>query len=205
MPFPSRMSDGEHQVLALRPHWLGVVTPLVITVLLLVGLAAALLSIPESWPSWVRWIAVGVFALILVAWPLRRVSSWVTSEYVITNERVMHRQGWLTQRSVEIPILGVADVVFSQTVLQRLVAVGDVMIESAGGLGFTRLAFIPRADDVHRTLYDLIDDARVITSNHSNGPPTPLDQIERLARLRERGLLTTQEFETHKQRLLKQL
>lgn len=199
------MSEGEHQVLALRPHWLGVVTPLVITVLVLVALAAALLSIPESWPSWVRWLVVAVFVLILVVWPLRRIASWVTSEYVITNERVMHRQGWLTQRSVEIPIMGVADVVFSQTILQRLVRVGDVVIESAGGLGFTRLAFIPRADDVHRTVYDLIEDARVVSSNHSNGPPGPLDQIERLARLRERGLLTSQEFEVHKQRLLKQL
>lgn len=199
------MSEGEHQVLALRPHWLGVVTPLVITVLVLVALAAALLSIPESWPSWVRWLVVAVFVLILVVWPLRRIASWVTSEYVITNERVMHRQGWLTQRSVEIPIMGVADVVFSQTILQRLVRVGDVVIESAGGLGFTRLAFIPRADDVHRTVYDLIEDARVVSSNHSNGPPGPLDQIERLARLRERGLLTSQEFEVHKQRLLQQL
>lgn len=199
------MSEAEHQVLALRPHWLGVVTPLVITVLVLIALAAALLSIPESWPSWVRWLVVAVFVVILLVWPLRRIASWVTSEYVITNERVMHRQGWLTQRSVEIPIMGVADVVFSQTILQRLVRVGDVVIESAGGLGFTRLAFIPRADDVHRTVYDLIEDARVVSSNHSNGPPGPLDQIERLARLRERGLLTSQEFEVHKQRLLKQL
>ncbi|HEX6207046.1 MAG TPA: PH domain-containing protein [Actinomycetota bacterium] len=204
MAFPSRMSEGEHQVLALRPHWLGVVAPLVITVLVLVGMAAALLSIPESWPSWVRWIVVGAFSLILLLWPLRRIGAWVTSEYVITNERVVHRQGWLTKRSVEIPIMGVADVVFSQSVLQRLVRVGDVVIESAGGLGFTRLASIPRADDVHRTLYDLIEDARVVTSNN-HGPPGPLDQIERLARLRERGLLTPQEFEIHKQRLLKQL
>lgn len=198
------MSDGEHQVLALRPHWLGVVSPLVITVLVLIGMAAALLSIPEAWPSWVRWIVVGAFVLILLAWPLRRIVGWVTSEYIITNERVMHREGWLTRRSVEIPILGVADVVFSQNVLQRLASVGDVVIESAGGLGFTRLASIQRADDVHRTLYDLMDDARIVTSN-SNGPPGPIDQIERLARLRERGLLTPQEFEIHKQRLLKQL
>lgn len=198
------MSEGEHQVLALRPHWLGVVTPLVITVLLLIGLAAALLSVPASWPSWVRWAVLGVFALIVVLWPLRRVAAWVTSEYVVTNERVMHRQGWLTKRSVEIPIFGVADVVFSQGILQRLVRVGDVVIESAGGLGFMRLAFIPRAHDVHRTLYDLIEDARAVSSNN-HGPPGPLDQIERLARLRERGLLTPQEFEVHKQRLLKQL
>jgi len=198
------MSDGEHQVLALRPHWLGVVSPLVITVLVLVGMAAALLSIPEAWPSWVRWIVLGVFGLILLLWPLRRIAAWVTSEYVITNERVMHRQGWLTKRSIEIPIFGVADVVFSQNVIQRLASVGDVVIESAGGLGFTRLAYIPRADDVHRTLYDLIDDARIVTSNN-HGPPGPIDQIERLARLRERGLLTPDEFETHKQRLLKQL
>ena len=192
-------------MLSLRPHWLGVVYPLGVTVALLVGMAAALLAVPASWPAFVRWAVFGVFMLIILLWPVRRVAAWVTSEYLITNERVIHRSGWLTQRSVEIPILGIADVIFSQNLLQRLGRVGDVVIESAGGLGFTRLSYIERADDVHRTIYDLLEDSRAATSTNNSHPRGPLDQVEQLARMRERGLVSQEEFETLKKRLLKQI
>lgn len=205
LAFPSRMSGQEEQVLSLRPHWLGVVYPLTVTVALLVGMAAALLTIPASWPAAVRWAVFGIFLLIILLWPLRRVAAWVTSEYIITNERVIHRSGWLTQRSIEIPVMGVADVIFSQNLLQRLGRVGDVVIESAGGLGFTRLAHIERADDVHRTIYDLLEETRAASNSHNSHPPGPLDQVEQLARMRERGLVSPEEFDTLKKRLLKQI
>lgn len=205
LAFPSRMSGQEEQVLSLRPHWLGVVYPLMITVALLVGMAAALLTVPASWPAAIRWTVFGLFLLIIMAWPVRRIAAWVTSEYIITNERVIHRSGWLTQRSVEIPVLGIADVIFSQNLLQRLGRVGDVVIESAGGLGFTRLSHIERADDVHRTIYDLLEDTRVSSNSNNSHPPGPLDQVEQLARMRERGLITAEEFDTVKKRLLKQI
>ncbi len=51
----------------------------------------------------------------------------------------------------------------------------------------------------------------VPTDPHPQDAPTdpvggsPLDEIERLAELKERGVITDQEFETHKRRLLGRL
>jgi uncharacterized membrane protein YdbT with pleckstrin-like domain len=182
------------------------VFPLCVTVVLLVGMAMALVAIPEAWPAAARWAVFGVFVLLLVLWPFRRLVTWVTSEYLVTTERVIHRAGWLTRRQIEIPIRGIADVIFSQNLLQRLGGIGDVVIESAGGSGYTRLESIENADDVHRVVYELLDRAQGhAASNVSNGPPGPLEKLERLAELRDRGLLGPDEFEVHKHRLLKQL
>ncbi len=97
--------------------------------------------------------------------------------------------------------------IFSQNLLQRIGGMGDVVIESTGGSGFTRLDSIEQADEIHRTLYELLEESRRRGNSQGSrsGPEAPLDQIERLARLKERGLLTEEEFETHKHRLLKQL
>lgn len=196
----------ERRVLSLRSHWLGVAPPLVVTVALLVALAVALSFVPASWPSFVRPAIVGIFGLILAWWPFRRILAWATSEYVITNERVIHRGGLLTKRSMEIPIMGVADVLFSQNLLQRIGGTGDVSIESAGGLGYLRLSYIQRANEVHRIVYDLIERAREATGGSNNShPKDAIDQIEQLARLLERGLISREEFDITKKRLLKQL
>lgn len=194
-------------MLALRPHWLGAVFPLLVTVGLLVAMGVALVSIPENWPAVIRWAVFAVFGLIMVLWPFRRLVSWVTSEYLITTERVIHRMGWLTRRQVEIPIGGIADVIFSQTLVQRLGGIGDVVMESAGGSGFTRLDSIANADDVHRVVYDLLEETRLRAAGNAatDGHASPLEKIERLAELMERGLLSREEFQVQKHRLLKQL
>jgi uncharacterized membrane protein YdbT with pleckstrin-like domain len=205
LAFPKRLSNGEKQVLALRPHWLGVVFPLLVTVGLLIAMGVAMVSIPEDWPAVIRWAVFAVFGLIMVLWPFRRLVAWVTSEYLITTERVIHRMGWFTRRQVEIPIGGIADVIFSQTLIQRLAGIGDVVIESAGGSGFTRLDSIAHADDVHRVVCAHQERARA--AGHSPTPRAvgPLEKIERLAQLMERGLLSREEFQVQKHRLLKQL
>lgn len=208
LAYPRRMSDGEQQILGLRPHWVGALYPIVLTVLLLIGLGVALVSIPADWPSGVRWgiFLFGVF--LLVVWPLRRLVGWVTSEYLITTERVIHRMGWLTRRQVEIPVMGVADVIYSQTLPQRLAGVGDVVIESAGGLGYTRLSHIENADDVHRVIYELLESSRrrgLPADGERAAPVSALDQLERLAALRERGVLSDPEFDEHKRKLLERL
>lgn len=207
LAYPKRLSNGEKQVLALRPHWLGAAFPLLVTGGLLVGMGAALVNIPEAWPAAIRWAVFGAFGLLLVLWPFRRLVTWVTSQYLITTERVIHRLGWLTRRQVEIPIGGIVDVIFSQTLLQRLGGIGDVVIESAGGSGFTRLESIENADDVHRLIYELLEESRgrVVGNPSVDGNGGPIEKIERLAELLERGLLSQEEFQAHKHRLLKQL
>lgn len=204
-PILTELTEGERRILTLRPHWIGVIWPILTTVVVIVGLGAGLVNIPEDWPWFIPWIAFALGTLILIRWPLRRVVSWVSSEYVLTSERLIHRYGWLTRRSVEIPLIQIADVLFSQHLLQRLVKVGDVIVESTGGTSFARLASIERPQEVHRAIYDLLEKARAQTNGSSAPGADPIAQIERLAALRERGIITDDDFESARHRLLKKL
>ena len=204
-PVLTELSEGERRILTLRPHWIGVIWPILATLVVIVGLGTALINIPQSWPRYIPWIVFGVGVLILLWYPLRRVVAWVSSEYVLTSERLIHRYGWLTRRSVEIPLIQIADVLFSQKLHQRLVRVGDVIVESVGGTAFARLASIERPQEVHRAIYDLLEKARVSTNGSSSTLTDPIAQIERLAGLRERGIISDEDFESARHRLLKKL
>ena len=199
------LSEGERRILTLRPHWIGVIWPILATVIVIVGLGAGLVNIPESWPWYVPWIAFAVGVLVLIRYPLRRVVTWVSSEYVLTSERLIHRSGWLTRRSIEIPLVQIADVLFSQHLVQRLAKVGDVIVESTGGTSFARLASIERPQEVHRAIYEVLEKARSQTNGSSAAGADPIAQIERLAALRDRGIITEDDFESARHRLLKKL
>jgi hypothetical protein len=93
-------------------------------------------------------------------------------------------------------------VLFSQRVLERLLGYGDVLIESAGSMGQSRLENIPDPEAFQSEIYR----AREVRSLHLKGDRgrsrDVVAQLEALADLRERGHLTDAEFETKKRRLL---
>lgn len=212
------LGDAERVILDLRPHWVGLVWPTVAALVVVVVMGVLLARIPEEWPTWVRWITFGLGILILAAYPLRLVAAWVTAEFLVTSERVIHRSGWLTLRSIEIPVDRIADVAYSQSFVQRMVGTGDVVVESSGASGFARMSDIEDADDVQRTIYRLSDVrspsgnsqepalAPVKSPDPEPSPePSPIDQIERLGLLKEKGLLSNEEFEVVKRKLLRRL
>lgn len=204
---PDRLRERESRVFSLRPHWLGVIWPIVTTILVIILMGVAISMVPDDLPGqvFIRWALFVIGVMVLVGYSLRRVVLWVTSEFVLTSERLIHRFGWLTRRSVEIPLDQIADVVWSQHLLQRLAGVGDVVVESTGATGFAQLASIERPMHVHRAIYELLERHRAATNGQVPGRGDPIDQIERLAALRERGLISEEDYESAAHRLLKKL
>ena len=54
---------------------------------------------------------------------------------MITTDRLIYRHGVLSKHGIEIPLERVNTVFFSQSILERMVGSGDLVIESAGELG----------------------------------------------------------------------
>lgn len=217
MGFPRRLlADHEDLILDLRPHWIALVGPAFVLVLLVV--AAAVLFSNFDPPAAVTWIAVLVGAGILVVYPVRAFLTWVTSHFVVTTDRVIHRSGWLAKRSMEMPLERINDITFTQTVLERMVGAGSLRIQSGSEYGQNHFRDIRNPEDVQKLIYETSEanearmrggdppqpgQARTETIATEEG--SPLDEIERLATLKERGLLTEEEFETQKRRLLGRL
>ena len=211
MGFPRRLlADHEEMVLDLRPHWIALVGPTLVLVLVIV--AEILLFANFEPPEVVTWLAVLAGAVILIAFPVRAFMTWATSHFVLTSDRVIHRSGWLAKRSMEMPLERINDVTFTQSVFERLVGAGSLRIQSASEYGQNHFRDIRRPEDVQKLIYEMAEanEARMrgggtMTETIETQSGSPLAEIERLGRLKERGLLSEEEFETQKRRLLGRL
>ncbi len=203
MRYPTRLlTEGEEIVDEFRPHW-KVLLPAIGWAMLLAALAGvAFAALDQPW----GWVALGVGALIWLTLSLRSLIDWYFTNYVLTSERIIVRQGMIARTGVEIPLENVTNVLFSQTVLERLLRYGDVTLESAGTQGRSKLDDIPDPEGFQSEVYA----ARELRTSHVRGGGAAgsvrdlVAQLEALADLRERGHLSDEEFEAKKARLLRE-
>lgn len=212
MGFPRRLlADHEEMVLELKPHWIALVGPAI--VLLLVILAEIMVFAYFDPPPVVTWLVLLVGAVVLIAFPVRAFLAWITSHFVITSDRVIHRSGWLAKRSMEMPLERINDVTFTQTVFERLVGAGSLRIQSASEYGQNHFRDIRKPEEVQKLIYEVAEanEARMRgtgearTETIETDTDSPLDEIERLARLKDKGVISEEEFETQKRRLFGRL
>lgn len=154
-----KLSEGEETVLDLHPHWGKLFVP-VLVLLVVCGLAGfGVAEIPHgsSQATW-RWVIVGV-AIALILWftalPYLR---WVTTRYVLTTDRLVVRTGILARHGRDVPLNRINDVSFSETVFERMLRSGTLVVESAGERGQITLDDVPRVEHVQRELYRMVED-----------------------------------------------
>jgi uncharacterized membrane protein YdbT with pleckstrin-like domain len=208
MGFPTRLlADHEKLVLDIRPHWIALAGPVLLTIVIIFGEILAFVYLPDDWPSWTRWAAVGLGLLLFLAFAVRGVLAWLTSHFVVTSDRLIHRSGWLAKQSMEIPLERVNDVSFHQTVFERVVGAGDLVIESGGEYGQNFFRDIRKPEQVQKTIYEMSEENQNRMMRPAGEPEddSTLGQIERLAALKEKGTISEEEFETQKRRLLGRL
>lgn len=207
MVFPRRLLiEGEELVLDLRPHWIALVAPTVVTVLVFVGWILALVYAPEDGTgrSAVIWGALAVGVLILFWYPVRAFVAWITSNFAVTSDRVIHREGFIAKRTMEIPLEAINDVRFQQSILERMVGAGDLVIQSASEYGRNTFANVRNPEHVQRTIYEQgeLNKRRMYQGGVSPGSPSVTSELQRLAELRDRGVLTEAEFQNQKKKIL---
>jgi membrane protein YdbS with pleckstrin-like domain len=209
VPFPRRLlTSDEEVVLDARPHWIALAGPVAVTILLIAGLVFALTRIHGSstGKGVLRWIVLGVAIVVFVAYPLRRFIQWATSHFVVTNERLIHRSGLVSKRSMEVPLNRINDVRFTQGVLERLIGAGDLIVESAGERGQEVFDVVRHPEEIQKVIYERAEayQGRFTGGGGPAGPPVPsvAEELQRMADLRDRGAITDAEFQAQKARLL---
>lgn len=204
MPFPTRLlNEGEQVVLDLRPHWWFLSGPLF---WLLVAAAASGVATALEAPSWAVLSLLAVTGLVLL-WLVGRYLRWTTTNFVVTTDRLVYRSGVVAKRGMEIPLERVNNIAFHQTVLERLLRSGDLLIESAGESGQQRFTDIARPSRVQNEIYRQMELAAARDADRRAGRRelSIPEQIEKLHELRQRGILSQAEFEAKKTQLLDRL
>jgi uncharacterized membrane protein YdbT with pleckstrin-like domain len=225
LAFPERLlSEDEELVYDLRPHWLTLVVPVLITIAVVIGVGAAWVVMPAGDLQQPGRLAVGVLGLaVLLATVVGRVLRWATTHFVLTTERLIFRSGVVAKFGREIPLERINDVTFSQSLFERMIGAGDLLLESAGEHGQSRFSNIRDPEAVQLEIYRQMEanDRRRAgyattqphppaadrtptppTPSRTHRPPAPLDDLERLADLRDRGAVTEEEFQRMKRELL---
>jgi uncharacterized membrane protein YdbT with pleckstrin-like domain len=219
MAFPRRLLiPGEDIVLDLRPHPVALALPVLVVVAELI--VATWLTTTLDFSSWIWWAIVVV---IFIIYPARRLIWWLTSNFAVTTERVIHREGWIAKRSMEIPLEQINDVRFEQGIWGRIVGAGTLLISSASEFGTNSFSHIRHPEDVQKTIYHQgeMNKKRMYQGGAAQQPPavptTPqppppgaqaapsaTSELERLAKLRNDGVLTEDEFQAQKAKILGQ-
>jgi uncharacterized membrane protein YdbT with pleckstrin-like domain len=201
MPFPRRLLiEGEELVLDLRPHWIALVRPALVAV---VGLVAAtwLSTVTSDRLEWLPWAA---YVILLVVYPLPKLVWWLTSNFAVTSDRVIHREGFIAKRSMEIPLEAINDVRFEQGVVDRIIGAGTLVVQSASEAGRQVFDHIRKPEEVQKTIYHQgeLNQQRMMRGGDGRSSHSSTSELERLADLRARGVLTEEEFQEQKRRLL---
>ena len=207
MPFPQRLL-GEHEevIYDLRPHWWTLVGPILLTVVVAAVAVAGLAFLPSgSLQRSGRLAIAGVAVLCLVIIVVPRYLRWATTHFVLTTDRLIFRSGVLSKLSKEIPLERVNDVTYSQSLWERLIGAGDLFIESAGERGQSVFENVPRPEGVQVEIYRQMEANGQRRSGIAVRPPSVLEELERLANLRDRGAVTNEEYERKKRDLLDRL
>lgn len=120
---------------------------------------------------------------------------WWFTHYVVTNERIIVRRGFIARQGKEIPLEVINDVAFSQSVIERILHSGDLLIESAGEQGQSRYTDFPDPEGVQSLIYRLRE-ARTLDLQ---GQATSVEQLNMLAQLHRDGVISDEELAEKKQ------
>jgi uncharacterized membrane protein YdbT with pleckstrin-like domain len=202
MSYPKKLlNDYETVALDLHPHWWFFAEPV----------TALLASIAFGIVGWAitdgdteeYWLYVAVAAIVLSAgWLLVRYAKWSTTNFVITSDRVIFRSGVLAKQGIEIPLERVNNVIFNQTVFERMLGAGDLLIESAGVDGRQRFTDIKHPERVQKLMHAQMESNEQRAFQGANSTSDVATQLEKLEGMLERGTLSPEEFAAQKSKLL---
>lgn len=157
--YPENVLAPEERVVKhLHPHWLTLVLPTVLLVIIVAAASLGIYLIPGgSAQMTLRAIILGLGLILLVAFVVVPFLRWRTTHYVITTHRVMVRRGILTRNGKDIGLSKITDVSYTQTLWDRIISAGTLHVESAGDSPDETLYNIPNSDDVQQLINHLVE------------------------------------------------
>jgi uncharacterized membrane protein YdbT with pleckstrin-like domain len=150
--------------------------------------------------KYMTWLAIALIVATAI-WLVQRYMKWATTNFVITSDRIIFRSGVIAKSGIEIPLERVNNVLFNQSVFERVLGAGDLLIESGGEDGQQRFTDIRRPERVQNLIHAQME----VNESRRFGGPVGNDvatQLEKLEGMLERGTLSEDEFEAQKRRLL---
>ena len=201
----SLLGDNEKMLLVTRQHWFVFFRMIMAEILIILILVAAAIAVAVLYPPAV--LLAPIIGLLLMLIPavgmVRDVLLWYNRQYIVTNRRVIQISGVINKNVVDSSLEKVNDVKMSQSFFGRLFDYGNVEILTASELGVNQFQRI--GDPVHfktamlnaKEKLGFEENARI--SKSVDDIPT---LIAKLDELRKQGIVSEEEFQAKKTKLL---
>jgi uncharacterized membrane protein YdbT with pleckstrin-like domain len=225
------LADGEVVSRRARQHWLALLIEARWALLaFVVGIVAFLAAIMNPRDSGIRDIGgpialvafvIGILVLFIHAW------RWWAQDYLVTNRRILKVEGVFSKRSADSALEKINDAVLEQGILGRLLGYGDLDILTAADTAIDRYRMLADAPGFKR---EMLNEKHALETELSGNrapspplraeaptPPTAPPAAEaadpdvvartlaRLADLRDRGAISSEEYDAKKRELLDRL
>ena len=145
----------EETLLRLRRHGRVLVLPVLVMLALAAAAGYFVGALPEAWMNWAA--GLGALALFLLL-GLGPVLGWLSNRTIITDRRVIVRQGFFVHRRSEVPLSRVREVRSRRGPVQRLFGSGDIELMVAADAP-ARLRDVPGPQAVVEALQQLVEQA----------------------------------------------
>mgnify|MGYP000611777433 CR=1 FL=1 len=204
MPYPKKnLNSNETIALDMHPHWWYFAEPASSLVLVIVLGILQVTKGPDGKTGDALKLVLIALLILTALWVVGRYLKWITTNFVMTSQRLIFRQGVFAKSGIEIPLDRVNNVNFNQSIFERILGAGDLLIESGGEDGQQRFTDIRNPEKVQNLLHAQVEvtRGRIGARSPSRGSDTA-EQLERLEGMLQRGTLTQAEFDSQKRKLL---
>ncbi|HYK88241.1 MAG TPA: PH domain-containing protein [Acidobacteriota bacterium] len=193
-----QLLPGESLIALTREHKVVLLRPVLINIIAVAVLVALALSVRQYW--------LMILYVVPALYLLWEILVWRSKEYVVTDHRVVKQDGVFSISSFDASLDKINNVFHEQSLMGRLLKYGTVGLETASEQGTTVFEFIPRPVDFKGKIVRQREMYRSVAGIGAGNPKQDIPRmIEDLASLRDRGIITSQEFEEKKRALLQKI
>lgn len=201
------LKKDEKVLLIIRHHWLKLVMPFFIWIL--ISTMAFIFLSP---------LVALVICLIVGLYPLFVYFIWVHNIWAVTNLRVVDEGGFFTRYAKESPLDKINNIEYEQSFWGRIFGYGNVDIQTAAEMGETNYQMIHHPKLLKDTITHAQEEykhmqvnnqaeqlAKAIARNVPSSKPTDTmiaDELKKMFELLQAGAITQEEYITQKNKLL---
>jgi len=199
------LKKDENVVLVIRPHWLLLVWPVILTV---IGLMLGIYLGGYGY----------IIPLVLICYLLYKIIQRNNNLWAVTNLRIIDEDGVFSVNSKESPLDKINNVTYNQSLWGRMFDFGNVQIQTAAEIGSTTNYMVEKPNKLKDTITTMQEEykrsqissqakefASAISSGSQKQSKSDIaSELEKLFELKQKGILSEEEFNMGKKKILKE-
>jgi len=194
------LAEKEEILLMTRQHWFVLASAIFFEIMLIIAILAAGIT---ATILLVNPLAAAILVLLVIpgATMTRDILIWANRQYLVTNRRVIQISGIINKNVIDSSLEKVNDVKMTQSFLGRLFNYGDVEILTASELGVNLFKRLGDPVGFKTAMLNAKEQLERGSAEKERDLTIP-ELIAQLDQLRQRGILTDEEFQAKKTALL---